>query len=361
MTVSIAVPDVATALRLFESAASDDGGTEFGEHHIWTGVPDEGEDFWSQVSGFDIGEWAKTHVKIEEFKSELNGPFLEAYLKINRELLRLYAFAKYGNDDNRNLTQEDLDYFQFRVRVSEGSSNGDDNLYELLGKLGELLINKMSSRGAVITILGLALVGGTAWGGSTFLESRKEIRLAEITSASKRDELEAQNFAKKQEMELNKSIIDTMRSNNEISSRAVETALNIQSELLKAASKTGTVIIGENHLTREEAKDLISSKRGRSQIKIIEQEFRVIGGNTSSDKHTTVLLIDPVSEEQHKINFRDPIVSERNRKKIFAALESRNTIWVKLSVKEVEGEIRSSKLLDVPKRPKLRQAARTTY
>lgn len=193
------------------------------------------------------------------------------------------------------------------------------------------------------------------------MQSRKEVRLAEIASADKRAELESQNFAKRQDMELNAEIVKTMRAQSEISSRAVETALGIHSELLKAASKTGSVVIGDVQLTREEAKELSANKRGRSQTKIIEQEFRVAGGNTLVDDHTTVILVDPISETQYKIDFRDPVVSEKNRRKIFAALESRKTIWVKISVKEVEGEVRSSKLLDVPRRPKVRHAERTTY
>lgn len=359
MSIQVRVSSAQEALRLFDSARSGGDAAEAlnCEPYLTSTSYDAGDDNgWSSIDEFSIGKWACSSIEIKnDFKAELNGPFLEAYLKINRELLRLYAFAKYGNDDNRNLSQEDLEYFQFRVKISEGSTKGTDNLPELLDKLGALLIAKMSGKHAVITVLGLALIGSTAWGTAAYINGHKEVDLAKEATVIKIKELDTQQFLAKNISEQQAIILQTMKTQNELSARAIEAAFNIQHEYLRAASKTGTTVIGNTELTKEEAKDIIRKERGKPQVKIIEQNMRVVGGNTGSDYQTAVILEDPVTLQQYKISFSDPLISENSRRKVFAALEKRSIVWVKLSIREVDGEIRSAELIDFPRQPKDRK------
>jgi len=144
-----------------------------------------------------LGEWAATDVHIlGDYHSELNGAFLDSYARINNDILRLFALARYGSSDIRSLRQDDLDDLDFRVRVEEGTSDISDNLWKLLEKLAIELVGKMNGTEIIITVLGLGVIAGSAWGMSAFLESRKETRLEELRTAERRQALEAVQYAK---------------------------------------------------------------------------------------------------------------------------------------------------------------------
>src|SRR5215216_6136181 len=90
-----------------------------------------------------VGRWASTDVPIlGDYHSELNGAFLDSYATINNNLLRLFALAIHGSSDIRSLRQEDLELFDFRVRVKEGTSEISDNLWKFLEKLSVELAGK---------------------------------------------------------------------------------------------------------------------------------------------------------------------------------------------------------------------------
>jgi hypothetical protein len=55
--------------------------------------------------------------------------------------------------------------------------------------------------------------------------------------------------------------------------------------------------------------------------------------------------MDPETGAQHRIKFKNNLFSGPDRHKLFAALESRDPLWVELAVKEIEGELRVVQLL----------------
>lgn len=314
----------------------------------------KGEDF-DLFGGVSLGQWASTHVRLPAgYNSEINSPFLGAYSEIQDEVYRLVALSTGGTSDIRTLSQEQLDKYQLRVKVGKGSSVFSDNLPDILEKLAVQLAGKMTGTEAVVVILGLALLAASTYGVKVFLEARKEVKLEEVRTSERTRAIEALEFASKVQMEQAETIREAMRTTSEVSQRALLVADRSQEEILKAASKTNeTVVGGDVHLTREEARILTSSPRKRSSRKIVEQEMKVVDVNTADAFHTTVVLEDPVTEKQFKVTFRDAILEERAREKVIGALANRGNSWFRLTAKEVDGEIVSYEINDVINAPDL--------
>jgi hypothetical protein len=64
-----------------------------------------------------------------------------------------------------------------------------------------------------------------------------------------------------------------------------------------------------------------------------------------------IILLDPSSDAQHRIKLKDDLFAGESRRKLFDALEKRSLLWVELSIKEIDGEIRSVQLLRTIDRP----------
>lgn len=205
----------------------------------------------------------------------------------------------------------------------------------------------MTGRQAVIVILGLGLLGGAAYGSSVYLEARKEVQMEELRASERIRAIEALEFASHDQVEQAKAIRSAMEQTNEISQRALTMAERSQEALLKAASRTNETIIGDSHLSRDEAKTLTSSSRKRSSKKIVEQEMRVVDVNTSDPLHTSVIIEDPVNDRQFKVTFRDAIIEEDQKEKVFDALKRRERVWLRLSAKFVDDEVQSYEIIKV--------------
>lgn len=301
-----------------------------------------------EISRVTLLPWASTRVKIGgDFHSELNGPFLEAYAHIDDEMLRLFALVRHGSADIRLLKQEEIDDISFRVKVEDGSSEVSDNLWKLAEKLSTELVGKMTGTELIITILGLALIGGTAWGVTGYLEGRKETRLEEIKSDERKEFIAAQRYASEMQKEQFDSLVGLMSEQNLITQRALDAAFKTNDNLLKATSQTDNVELYGNPISRLEARELRSVSRRITTSKIVEQLMRVVDVNTADPTATSVIVEDPNTGKQNRIKFRDRAMDANGRSALLRTLDQRGTAWFRLSVREVEDETTAMEILSV--------------
>ena len=121
--------------------------------------------------------------------------------------------------------------------------------------------------------------------------------------------------------------------------------------LLKAATSSPKTSINNVEVTRVEAELLRTPTRKKAQQKIIQQEVKVVDINTTDPLDLQIILTDPSTESQYRIKFKDDLFAGEGRHKLFEALEKRTLLWVELSNREVEGDLRSVQLLRTIDRP----------
>ena len=310
------------------------------------------EDF-EPIDSIEIGDWVNIQVTIEhKLKSEITAPFMEAFLDTQRSFYQLAALVKYRGADIKSLNDQDLDLFQITVKVDDGSAEYFANIAQSIGNIGVAAVNKMSSRQITLLIAGMALLVSGAWGWHAYLESTKEVKIEEIKSEDIKASISAMTFAEKEHTDQFKSVMSELENQNEITRRALDATLTTQDALLKAVGKMegGAVISGQS-LTRAEARDLRSSTRRRATTKIVEERVRVVDVNTSDPMHTVVVLEDQGTLDQMRVAFRDALIDEEERGKVFDALEKRQPIWAQLLVRQVGDEIRSVEIMKVLDQP----------
>jgi hypothetical protein len=276
---------------------------------------------------------------------------------MQRQLLQFAAVVLTGTTDTRAVTEKEREALRLYVKVTGGSSNLDVDIREQVERVLKKMIDKMNGRQAATVILGLGLLIAAGWSLSSWLETERAKRVEELKSAEHVQALQALSFANQGQIETFKRVLDVLERQGPEGKRAVETATSTYDALLKAASRTPESEINGQTITGGDAATLRVSPRKRPVTRIVTQEMRVIKIDTEDDLNLDITLKDENSSEQYRLKFGDAFFADRDRGKLFAALDRREPIWVELEFKEVAGEVRSVTLLRVTEDPTVRQRA----
>lgn len=188
-------------------------------------------------------------VKGERYRSTLTSPMMKALLEYQQMLNRVYTGAAYSRGA-KALTEEDRAALELTFKVQEGSSDVAAKLEDMANRFAEKMIEKMTGKQLVITVLGTVLTVGLYLGGSAYLDHNKAT-LAE----RHRHELEmrliqnSETVAKVMQ-ETNQALVSIIRSTpdaNKVTAGNVEIDRNqiVQASMKERESTTPKRIDGE--------------------------------------------------------------------------------------------------------------------
>lgn len=326
--VALVVRSPEEAFQLFQAVMSDEFDT-------------------STIDSIEFGDWVNPKIRLPQGHSDITPPFMEAFIASQTALYRIAAELKYGDGDTRHLSQEDLDTFQIRVQVSEGSSNFVEEISKVLENIGTKAVDKLSPKHIVGIVLGVSLLISGNVGFSAYLNYRKEVRVQELQAGERQDAVKALKFATEKEADIANKVIDVLSKQGGAGARAVDAAADSNAAKLKAATTVPEVEVNGLHLSQSEAKELRATTRRRSTRLIVEREMRVIQINTSDEARTSVAVEEVGTGKQYRVIFGDLLIEERDLEKLYESLKNRESVWLRLDVKEVGGETRSIEILAV--------------
>jgi hypothetical protein len=315
--------------------------------------------FSPEFEDIEIGTWPEIHIHIPhpEVSSSISPPFMEAFLELQKQIYQLAAQASSGVADAGQLSERYRASLEISVVVTNGSSNLTAKLERILPGLLKTMIGKMTGKQAAIVLVAFAGLVATGWGWSSWLEARKVVQLEELKSKDHIEALKALSLGSSGQIDALKKIIETLEKQGEIGARAVEALTATNEALLKAASKTTESSINGTHLTRQEADLLRTSPRKKPEVRIARQRMRVLDINTSNPHELSLLISTPDKKSQYRIKFVDNMFSGDDRTALFDALNGRESIWMELAFREVEGEVRSVQLLRTTAPPNISEVA----
>ena len=97
--------------------------------------------------------------------------------------------------------------------------------------------------------------------------------------------------------------------------------------------------------------------RKKAELRIANQRMRVLDINTSDPHELSILISTPDKKQQYRIKLGDTLFSDPSRRVVFAALDSREAIWMEIAFREIDGEVKSVQLLRTTNRPSVAEAA----
>lgn len=192
------------------------------------------------------------------------GPLLEVQKDINRA----YAQIKYSEFNLRKLKDEERDELEVVVKVEEGSSIFDAELWQQFSRMAEAAIGRMNGNQVVITVLGIALaivapVMYRAW----------------LAARQKEKEIETQVALSQQETARLQVFADAIKA---VPALQVvrEDALATNNRFLKAVKPGDRLDMKGVELQGDEAAALAQPEREHAQDIFIDGVFLVLGNRT---------------------------------------------------------------------------------
>jgi hypothetical protein len=293
-----------------------------------------------------IGEWANPQIHIPAGDSDVTAPFLEAFLATQHSIYVIVAEIKYGHPDVRKLTQEDLSQFQVRFRITGGSSNIIESVGETLKTIAKECVGKLSANQIVALISGGAILLSGTYGFSAYLEHRKEVRIAELKSEERKQELANSRYAQHDQVEATKFVAEKMAEQGGAIARIAEESTKTNAALLRAISQTSDTTVNGVRVTKVEAETLRQTKRRRSEETVIERLVKVVEINTT-DRFRTTVELSGIGRDAVKVTFADRLIEDRDLAKLHRSLKERKSVRVKLEIRRVGDEIKSAEILRV--------------
>lgn len=223
---------------------------------------------------FDGWPTLNLNVKGDKFHQSLTPTVMRGLLEFQKGIYQSFAAAKY-NHPSKRLSESEKKDLEIRVDVHEGSSDLDINFNEIAIKLVEQLGARMDPVHVLITVVTIAVLyfGNSAF--RSFLESRKEVRLKEISDGTHRKTIEALTFAGQQETERAKIISDLAANNHRIGNIS-RIAYQAQSELVKSLAAGDSASVEGIPLDSAIAEELTRNARKKSQDIRLDGTYRLV-------------------------------------------------------------------------------------
>lgn len=140
------------------------------------------------------------HVKGERYHSTITPELMESFLDLQKTINKSFALVRYA-DSSRRLTNPDREELKILVEVKDGSSGFIANLEEQAGAIAAGIcegFKSMDSKHKLLAVLALGTMGFSYLSFSAYVDSQKEVRLAEISKL----ELEAERHERMHTLEM---------------------------------------------------------------------------------------------------------------------------------------------------------------
>lgn len=271
------------------------------------------------------------YLKGEKFHQSITPTVMKGLLEFQKGIYRSYAAAKYDHPSKR-LSEQEKDELEIRVDVNDGSSDLGINFQEIATKLFEQMVGKMDSQDIVITIVTIAVLyfGTSAY--RSFLESRKETRIKEISDETQRETLEALKYTSEQETKRAQIIADLAKDNSKVSN-ITQIAFDAQTEVVKAMAAGSSSKVEGIPLTPMVAQTLTQNARRTSEEVRLDGIYRLIKLDWTNPSKFKVRVFNMATGIYLDAEVQDDSLTGKYKEALREAEWSRSPVLLKINAK----------------------------
>jgi hypothetical protein len=283
---------------------------------------------------------------------------MEALVELQKTIYRAHTFLTADTGNLRTLSRIEREKFEFRVKVSAGSSDYKIDLTEIAKSLGEDVIGKMSGQDLTITVVAITLIvaGVVAW--KAWLSARTEQRKLESDDSQKREWLEMYQSQLQHDsarIELLVKATERQPIVGEVEA-SVETA---RTEIVKAVGdERGGAVLGVS-VPSEIASEIVTTKRQQSTEVRLAGVYRIGKVDTTASDGFRVTLVDEKTGEEISASLIDAIISAEHRAAIQEAEWNKQPVFVELTARRLRRRLVDAVIVDA-KPPPIRAAGTAT-
>lgn len=210
----------------------------------------------------------KMDVQGRDWNSTVPTRIMSPLLDVQKDINRAYANVRYGATNLRKLRDEERDDLEVVVKVREGSSLFDADLWKQLSTIGQAAVGRMSGTEIVITVLGLGLLLTAPVMYKAWLAVRQRER-----------ELENQIALSEQEAEKLRIFAAAVAQQPMLSGARSDVEAT-QNRMLKVARPGDVMAMQTVPISAADAAVLAQPERERAEDTVVSGVFVVLGNRT---------------------------------------------------------------------------------
>jgi len=297
------------------------------------------------------GELAKFETVItgEKYHATIPAALARGLWEFQEEMYRAAAFALYGEDNIRRLTDEQKRSFELVFSVSEGSSDIWSSLGEFFKKLGEGFTT-MDSKHKGPTLVAIALIIALGWGGTHVVDTWAKAKEAEVEASTKIKEKEidaARDRDREQARTEQFELIGSIAKQNAAVGRFDKATEEGARSIVKGASDADHIRVGRVTFDRAEIIEVNQrAVRDRAEAKIVTDEFYVVRIEFRHTDTTRVWLASSNYDEFPALILSDDLPTAEVDK-IIEAARARQSIKLEVSLTYIRNQIRAAQVLSL--------------
>lgn len=298
-----------------------------------------------------LSGWPKLTIRLvgEKFDATITPPVMKSFLELQNLVYKSYAIAQYDTDDTRKLSKEEREELEIQVKVEEGSSIFEVDFQGVLEKFAEKAVETMPPEILAVTIIGLGVlwVGKTSY--ASYLDHRKEIRLAEVKSEEQREMLNTMQLNSKEETkraELLTRLVVKQPSLEAVSRQAYDA----KTEMLKGFATADEATVSGVTTTGEVANELIVNARRKASEKRLDGFYRVVRVDSSDPDEFKVKIRRNRTNTEFEAVLQDESLDAEKKEVLQYAEWERTTVYLHINAKVLDDVIRSAVILGVERR-----------
>ncbi|ATQ78607.1 hypothetical protein CR152_31880 [Massilia violaceinigra] len=297
------------------------------------------------------GELTQFRVLIEgkKYHSTVPAALARGLWDFQEELYRAVAFALYGEDNIRRLTDEQKAYFELVFHVAEGSSDLIASLEGFFDKLADGFQN-MDSSHKMKTLIAVVLTVAVVWGATNIVETWAETKQHEVTTAAEvkgKEIAVAQTTAEEAAKTAQFQLIGQIAKDNAVVGRFAKATEEGTRSIIKGAADADNIKIGRTNFNRSEinevnqraAKERATAGLSRGDYQVIRAEARVGG-------ITRFWLQDERGQEFSATVFEDEFEA-KGVNRLWESFRGRKKISLEVNATTIRGQIKAASIVRV--------------
>lgn len=292
-------------------------------------------------------KWPVLTIKLEGegYESTITSDMASSLVELQHAINRSYARLVHDSSNGRSLTAGERDALKFKAKVEKGSSVIEINLGEWMEKLSVALVDKMTPEQIILTVLGVAAVGGTTLAYKTYLRHRSEDKKVE-TAMQERIALS------KEETHRQEILVRALAASPKLA--LVQEDFDIaRTEVLKGVGDADSLTVSGIPLDNGTALAVARAKRAESRQMQLNGNYEIVQVNWQQEGEVRIKVIAETTGRAFVATLVDQSIEQDQVALLKEAEWSRSTIYLSINATELRGEITTASIVGVTPQPKI--------
>lgn len=305
-------------------------------------VKDELDD---QPFTLQFHNWPILEIKLEGegYESAITADIAGALIEVQRAVNRAYARTVHHTSNSRNLTDTERQDIQFKATVEKGSSLIKINLGDFAEKLATAIPANMTPTTLTITILGLAIAGGSVLALKALLKSRTSDKQIEQDARTK--------IAMSQEETRRMEIFAKAVSRVPEVGHARQDFDDARLDIVRAARDADSITVNSVELDNATARVIGAAKRSQSEEIQLNGNYIIVSTDLRKPEEVRLRVQSAADGREFVASFNDKSLKGTQIALLQDAEWSRAPVYLSINARALRGEITAATVIEVKAQP----------